>query len=339
MHVAIDVTPLESGHKLRGIGSYTKQLIKALKKHKSEHSFTFFTRGQSVPENADLVHYPYFDPFFITLPLIKPKPTVVTVHDLIPIVFSNHFPRGLRGEINWRIQRLSLKNVRAIITDSLSSKQDIARFTRFPQGKIYVVRLAPAKVFVKKKLRVFKNSYILYVGDVNWNKNIPGLLRAFTNIRQKENINLVLVGKQFLNSDLPETIGINGLIKKLSLGSSVKKLGYVSDEELAALYSHAQMYVQPSFAEGFGFPILEAMACGCPVVCSNPSSMSEISGPSVLVNPCKHDDIARGITSVLQLTGDQRERMVQEGFHWVKKFDWQKVARETIQVYESVVAR
>lgn len=338
MHVALDVTPLESGHKLRGIGSYTKQLIEALKKHKSNHLFTFFTRGQSIPKNADLVHYPYFDPFFITLPFIKPKPTVVTVHDLIPIAFSNHFPRGLRGEIKWRIQRLSLKNVRAIITDSLSSKDDIALFTGFPQGKIYVVRLAPAKVFDKKKPRLLKDPYVLYVGDVNWNKNISGLLRAFAVMKQKQNIDLVLAGMQFLNRELPETAAINDLIKKLSLEGSVKKLGYVSDEELAGLYENAQMYVQPSFAEGFGFPVLEAMASGCPVVCSNISSLVEISGPSILVNPYKHDDIARGMNTLLLFTRDQRERMVHEGFRWVKHFSWQKVAKETIGVYENVVA-
>lgn len=341
MHVAIDVSPLESDHKNRGIGSYTDQLIEALKKHKSEHSFSFFTRGQIVPKNADLVHYPYFDPFFLTLPLLKPKPTVVTVHDLIPIAFPKHFPRGLRGEFKWQIQKFSLKSSAAIITDSLRSKHDVVRLTEFSKEKIHVVRLAPASAYQikkNKKLRFPLKRYILYVGDVNWNKNIPGLLRAVANVGQKENVDLVLVGKQFLNSDLSETGVINSFIRELSLKTSIKKLGYVSDSDLAALYSNASVYVQPSFAEGFGFPILEAMACGCPVICANTPSLNEIAGPAKLVDPHNSENMAKAILAVLNFTKIERESVVNKGLQWVKNFSWDKVAEETIRVYESIVA-
>lgn len=348
MNVAIDVTPLESGHKLRGIGSYTQQLIEALEKHKSEHSFSFFTRGQKVPENVDLVHYPYFDPFFLTLPLTKPKPTVVTVHDLIPIANAEHFPRGLRGELKWQAQKLSLKGVAAIVTDSEASKRDIARLIGFPQNMIHVVYLAPSSVYrqirdskILKRVRdtyLLPKRYVLYVGDVNWNKNISGLLRAFANVRQNDhNIDLIFVGKQFLNNDLPETTTINNLVKDLSLEDHIHKLGYVKNSDLVALYTLATVYAQPSFAEGFGFPILEAMSCGCPVVCANTSSLTEIAGPSKLVNPCSIEDIANGILTVLNFTKTQRDSVTKEGLRWAKNFNWEKVAKETVRIYESIV--
>ncbi len=348
MRVAIDTTPLQSGHKLRGIGFYTGQLIEALKRYENKHSYQFFTRGQIVPENADLVHYPYFDPFFFTLPLSKPKPTVVTVHDLIPIAYSQNFPRGIRGELKWQTQKLSLQKARAVITDSNASKQDIHTFTGFPLESISVVYLAPSEIFrpmrdtknlteVSKRL-LLPNRFILYVGDVNWNKNISGLLRAFTIVQKKiDDLKLILVGKQFLNKELEETQIINALINSLGINSYIVRPGFVDENDLASVYSLATVYIQPSFAEGFGFPILEAMACGCPVVAANTSSLPEIAGPSKLVNPARPEAIADGLFWVFGMSATERRKLVQEGNQWLKRFSWRKVARETVAVYEKTL--
>jgi glycosyltransferase involved in cell wall biosynthesis len=127
MKIAIDITPLESAHRARGVGVYTKNLIDALETYGKQHTYLYFTGHQLVPPDADVVHYPYFDPFFLTLPLVKIKPALVTVHDLIPLVFPYKFPAGIRGRFAWHVQRLSLRGAKRIIADSNSSKNDIVR--------------------------------------------------------------------------------------------------------------------------------------------------------------------------------------------------------------------
>ncbi len=349
MHIAIDITPTQSGHKTRGVGSYTRLLVEALQKIKSDHSFYFFTRGKKLPKNVDLVHYPYFDPFFLTLPIIQPLPYVVTVHDLIPLAYPDKFPRGIRGEMKWQVQRLSLVRSKAIITDSYASKHDIARFTGISSDHIYPVHLAPAAHFHKvtdasllKKISVkyaLPKKFILYVGDVNWNKNVPGLLEAFALIKSTEfkDLGLVFVGKAFSETDVPEVQHINQKIRELHIGNSVVKLGFVPDNDLATIYSLAALYVQPSFAEGFGLPILEAMACGCPVVASDASSLSEISGPAIKVNPSDPLDMSGGIRQILQHKNIRA--LSKKGIAWAEKFSWEKVANQTITIYEKILTR
>lgn len=347
MNIAIDVSPLKTDHHIRGTGSYTKLLIEALQKHEARYSYYFFTRGQKLPKNIDVVHYPYFDPFFLTLPLNKPKPVVVTVHDLIPMAYPTHFPRGVRGEIKWQIQRWSLQRSKRVITDSQASKTDVVRYASIPSEKIRIIYLAPADIFrpikdVKMLARVSREyhlpkRFVLYVGDVNWNKNIPGLLRAIAELGLPgaHALPLVLVGKAFMNENLEEVKNIRKLINDLDIANQIFMPGFVPDEDLVAIYNLAAVYVQPSFAEGFGLPVLEAMACGCPVVSSKTSSLTEIAGPSLLVDVENPNGIASGIIKALQI---KREKWTQEAAGWVKKFNWRKTAVQTIAVYESALA-
>ncbi|MEK7587772.1 MAG: glycosyltransferase family 1 protein, partial [Patescibacteria group bacterium] len=323
--------------------------------YESKHSYSFFTRKQKVPKNVDLVHYPYFDPFFLTLSLLKPKPVVVTVHDLIPLVYPSHFPRGIRGDLKWRVQKFSLKNARRLITDSIASKRDIQAITGFSESLVDVIHLAPAETFypikdrnvllsVQKKYSL-PDSFILYVGDVNWNKNVQGAVKAFDILtktvfvkRLSLKATLVLVGKAFLDSNLCETQEINYLIRSLHLEEQVLRLGFVPEKDLVAFYNLATVYVQPSFAEGFGLPILEAMACGCPVVCARGSSLDEIAGPSIRVNASDISSIMDGILHAEKLSTSERTERIQKGYAWVKRFSWKKVASETVEVYEKALA-
>lgn len=350
MRIAFDVTPLESGHRLRGVGAYTRLLFDALHDFQGIHDFVFFHQGEEIPRDADLVHYPYFDPFFLTLPLIRSKPTVVTVHDLIPIGFPEHFPRGIRGEVKWLVQRQSLRGVDAVITDSLASKKDVVKFVGVHRDKVHVVYLAAAKIFRPIKemetLASVRNKYslpkqfVLYVGDVNWNKNIPGLIRAYSKLNQKqrERIALVLVGQAFIDKQLRETSEINTLIDHLGLTREVHKLGLVAEADLAAIYSLATVYVQPSFAEGFGLPVLEALSCACPVVSSNISSLAEIAGPAIKTNPYSTGDLTQKIGAALNMTQVKRQQLIDEGLKWVKNFTLEKTIKNTIKVYEKVLA-
>jgi len=327
MHIAIDITPLSTAHSRRGTGSYTRSLVDTLQKYETKHTYSLFTRRQKVPDSADLVHYPYFDPFFLTLPLYKPKPVIVTVHDLIPLVFPDKFPSGVRGALKWQLQKLSLKGARRIIADSMSSKNDISKIAGIDKNIIDVVYLAP-NISYKEKHAVSK-PYILYVGDVNWNKNVPGLLRAIAKVKTP----LILVGGAFLDDFLAETREINRLIRTLEIEKFIIRAGYVSDEKLARLYSGAIALIQPSFYEGFGLPVLEAMACGCPVVSTKNSSLAEIAGPAVSITP-EAENIAAGIKKILTI---DRDSQIKKQFDWVSQFTWKRVARETVMSYEKAV--
>ncbi|MCX6794066.1 MAG: glycosyltransferase family 1 protein [Candidatus Gottesmanbacteria bacterium] len=334
MHIAIDITPLESAHSGRGIGIYTKNLISALQKYGSHHSYSFFTRKQKVPDKADIVHYPYFDPFFLTLPLVKTKPAVVTVHDLIPLVFPDKFPVGLRGNIKWQIQKQSLRGAKRIIADSQCSKNDVSKITGIDKSLIDVIYLAPDPTCMSTARKRISTPYFLYVGDVNWNKNIPGLLRAFEDVPHSE---LVLVGGAFTDTTLAETIVINSLISVLGIEHRIKRVGRVTSKKLTELYSGATALIQPSFYEGFGLPVLEAFACGSPVVASMSSSLREIAGPAIRVQPDNIESIADGMKYVLSLSSDARKNLIGEGDKWVTQFTWQKVARETVLAYEKAL--
>ncbi|MCX6724680.1 MAG: glycosyltransferase family 1 protein [Candidatus Shapirobacteria bacterium] len=187
-----------------------------------------------------------------------------------------------------------------------------------------------------KKKYDLPDNFVLYVGDVNYNKNISGLIKAFADIKD-QNLKLVLVGKAFMDKEIKETQEISKLVKLLGLEKKVISLGWVSSEELAAIYNQATVYCQPSFYEGFGLPVLEAMACGCPVVCADNSSLKEICGQAALM--VKIDtiySIAQGISLLLD-NKTKREELSQKGLEWVKNFSWQKTAQKTYEVYKKLV--
>jgi len=349
MRIAIDTAPLHSGHTDRGVGGYTKNFIEALKTYQSGYSYLLFDSKSQSPPQADVIHYPYFDPFFLTLPLRSPRPTVVTVHDFIPIIFPEHFPKGLRGSIKWEIQKYSLQRKQRIITDSECSKKDIIRITGIKKEKIDVVYLAPSlqttvgtKNFelVRKQYGI-QGDYFLYVGDVNWNKNIPGLLHAFALFLKNQRRptthdprTLIFVGKAFLDQTLPQTREIDHMISDLKIGDHIIKTGYVDEKILSSLYTNAHALIQPSLYEGFGLPVLEAMSLGCPVVCSSSSSLPEIAGPSIMVDVNNQSSIVDGMNRVVSLSKEKRKQLVQQGFEWVRNFTWKKVAGDTVKSYE-----
>lgn len=348
MRVAIDTTPLQTGHKDRGVGRYTELLIESLQRYEKKHSYHFFTRGQKVPKDIELIHYPYFDPFFVTLPLFYSKPAVITVHDLIPLVFPDHFPAGIRGALKWLVQRRSLSRANRIIVDSEASKRDVVRIAGISEDTIDVVYLAPPPAFhsiervsslksTKEKYNL-PESFILYVGDINWNKNIFGMLKAFQRVtRHVSRIKLVLVGKAFLE-DSNEAREIASYIAYKNLSDEVVRIGGVSEEDLVAIYNLASVYIQPSFYEGFGLPVLEAMTCGVPVVTSRAASLTEIAGPAITVEPGDPDDISRGLHEALTSVPAKRSVLVAEQKAWVRRYAWRHVARETILSYEKALA-
>ena len=351
MKIAIDMSPLKSGHflqhRVRGTGFYLENLKKSLQEYYPANEYSFFHRSDVLNKNIDLIHYPYFEPFFLTLPVFPKNKRIVTVHDLTPLVFTEHFKVGLKGRVKWQIQKQALKNTDAIITDSISSKKDIIKFTGIKDSKINVVYLAAGEQFKKIQNSEFRiqnlrkkynlpEKFVLYVGDVTWNKNLPRLIDAV----EKINVPLVMVGKALtdktvdLNNPWNKNLGI--VRNKIKANKKITSLGFVSDEELVLLYNAATLFVMPSLYEGFGLPILEAMSCGCPVVTSKEGSIPEIAGEAAMnVNAYGVESIAKGIREVFN---DKNLQIVlsEKGVQQSKKFSWKKTAEETMSVYKKL---
>lgn len=367
MKVAIDISPIKTGHflkhRVRGTGVYLENLKRSLLKYHPENKYIFFTRGEKLPKDTDLVHYPYFEPFFRTLPLFRKYKTVITIHDLTPMVFPKEFPAGIRGKIKWQMQKYALKKADAIITDSNSSKKDIVKFVGVKPGRVHVVYLAAGEQYKKikdqaSKIKDLRNKYklpdkfVLYVGDATWNKNLPRLIQAI----HLTDIPLVMVGKALAEEKLDRTNPWNkdlvkvqnmirnqesrpagALAKRPEIINQIITLGFVPTEELVTFYNLATVFAMPSLYEGFGLPILEAMSCGCPVVTSKEGSMPEVAGDaSFYVDPYNIYGIAKGIEKVFSNTALQKE-LSEKGLLRAKKFSWEKTARETIKVYEKVL--
>lgn len=353
MIIAINNSPLVNAHKDRGIGIYTQELIGALARYEKDHVYKFFSHVQDIPHDADVVAYPFFDPFITSLPLYKSKPTVVTVHDLIPIIFPTHFPRGVRGELAWRVQRWSIYGARRIIADSYCTKNDIVTHIGINSKIIDVVPLAVRSSYAPitdahqlaktRAAYTLPNRFALYVGDINWNKNVIGLLRAWSRYKHQyadsKVEKLVLVGKAFVDGSTSELSEIEDFIQNNNIHESIVRLGYVPTDDLPVLYGMATLTIVPSVYEGFGLPLLEAMASGGVVAASDLSSLPEISGPAVKIDATNPDVIAATIDQISRYSSKRRQALIEKCVAWSKTFTWKKVAADTILSYEKAFTR
>lgn len=287
-----------------------------------------------------------------TLPIIRPKniKTVVTIHDLGAEYLKEYYQFPQRIYLN-RTTEYVLKYATHIITVSEATKREIEeRFGRkknltvIPEGynsEIYDFAKLKAQSFEntqdkKSKLKAILNKYnlikpyLLFVGTIQPRKNLTRLIKAFAKVKNKD-LELVLVGKKgWLYDDIFQLPG------ELGIKNKVRFLNYVDLEDLPFLYYQAKAFVFPSLCEGFGLPLLEAMACGCPVLTSNISSMPEIvEKAGFLVNPYHEDEIQQGIENIVNNVNLQK-RLRENGLQKVKNFSWEKAARETMKVFEKL---
>ncbi|MFH1536159.1 MAG: glycosyltransferase family 1 protein [Patescibacteria group bacterium] len=351
MKIAINNLPLKSDHKLRGIGYYTSHLIEFLRKDSSIELQEF----TNLPEikKVDVVHYPWFDLYFHTLPARRKFPTVVTIHDVMPLIFSKDYPVGLKGKINFILQKIALGSCKKVITDSNISKKDIVKYLKVDDEKVAVIPLAADPEFrvlnndtellrIKRKYHL-PDKFLLYVGDANWVKNLPFLIEGFLQLVKSsdlENVRLVLIGGVFLKDvesiDHPELDSLkrmNRLIKQYGLDEYIIRPGQIETDELAVFYNLATIYVQPSIYEGFGLPVLQAFTCGTPVVSSNCGSLPEIGGNSaVYFDPTNLKQFVSILKDVLENVS-LRNKLSKLGLSQAAKFSWKKVADETISIY------
>ena len=285
----------------------------------------------------------------ITLPLIKVCKYVITVHDLVPILYPNTVSK-LHTLSYYLCFRRIKERADIIITVSENTKRDLIRLFKVPEEKIRVIYNGyDKKTFrildendtiarIKLKYKIDTPFYLLYVGALEPKKNLVRLIDAYyelikTNRDLTNDYKLVIVGKKaWMYKNIFKEV------KKLGIESHIIFTGFVPQEDLVYLYNGAKLFLFPSIYEGFGLPVLEAMACGVPVVTSNISSLPEITGDAaLLVNPLDPKEITKAI---LRLLYDEQLylRLKQNGLKQAQKFSWERCTYETLKTYLEILA-
>ncbi|MCG8350425.1 MAG: glycosyltransferase family 4 protein [Chloroflexales bacterium] len=265
---------------------------------------------------------------------------VATIHDVIPYIYPQTSSR-----LDWLIYRfwlpLAVRHLDAIITDSTCSKNDILRYLPVQPERVFVIPIAANSAYRVIEQAAYTQTlarygvdfpYILYVGSLEARKNLTRLLEAYHRLRNwSTQWRLVVVGaRKWKFSPIFETV------QRLGLEAHVHFTGYIEEADLPAFYNGADLLAFPSLYEGFGLPILEAMACGTPVVTATSSSLPEVAGDAaILVDPYDSAAIAAGMRRVLE-NPDLAAMLRELGLARAQQFSWERTARETIAVYERV---
>lgn len=290
-------------------------------------------------EQVSLMHFPYF-----SVPVFYKKPFVITIHDLI----LHHYPTGQASTLNplaykvkyigYRyILRSAVKRASSIITVSQTTKNEIIKHMHVPKEKIHVTYEGVSPFLTKEmknnQIPLENETYFLHVGNVYPHKNTDNLLTAYMHFKKndRKNIKLVFVGRKDYFQEL--------LVKKvhsLHIKDDVFFFTDVSDSMLSSFYKHAIALVAPSFMEGFGLPVLEALANSCLVLASNISSFREIAaGAAIYFNPHDVSSIADMLQFASLHTKKTFDKYIQVGQNRSKQFTWEKMAKETVNIYES----
>jgi len=280
------------------------------------------------------------------IPLVSPVPSILTVHDIIPLLFPDYFKYSKYGFFSkysslFRL-KTSLIKAKKIISVSEYTKETLVEKLGVKPEKIKVIYSGAPEADSKslelpKELK--KGEYILNQGGIDIRKNLERLIRAFAKMKckvqsakRKENdLKLVITGK---NENIEERLRKE--IKILGISNKVIFPGYVDEERLWSLILQASCVCYPSLIEGFGGPVLEGFAAGVPVITSNISSLPEIAGGAAyLVNPKNEEEIAE---AMMKVTGEKetRDMLIRKGKERVKQFSWEKTAGETIKIYSDL---
>jgi glycosyltransferase involved in cell wall biosynthesis len=268
----------------------------------------------------------------------KKTKTVVTIHDLAFKFFPDHFPKKDLRRLNF-FTDYAVKNADKIIAISNSTKNDLLKI--YPKinadsirviyhgynKKLFRENISPNEIEkTKNRYGLHASRYMIFVGTIQPRKNIEILLEAFAILKREEKykpLKLVIAGSSGWLSD--------NIIEKIKKTADVIMTGKFETEDLPALLAGAEVFVLPSFYEGFGLPIIEAMACGTPVVAADNSSISEIAGDSALLfNPKSADNLAKILRDILE-NENLRNNLRKKGLERVKDFNWEKCARETLE--------
>jgi len=371
LRIAIDASP--AGASLGGVSRYTTELLKALPHvggpaaleiHPLAYPFRIRFGARKRPIDRlhillrDALWYPFglsmagrirrYDTMHMTTlmgPILSAGPLILTIHDLSVLHFPKQFPRWFRIYTGAMLPLVS-RRAAHIITDSEFSKSDIHEMFGVPLDRISVIPLGldhlqfrpvdrdRARAILSEKYGITA-PYFLTVGVISPRKNLSRLVQALIMIRASLPAAhlLLIVGEVGWHSqDLMDTIRSSGM------ADAVRLLGHVPDGDLSSIYSGAEALVYPSLFEGFGLPILEAMACGCPVIGSSASSIPEVIGDAGLIcNPKETESIAHQMRRILH-EPELSARLRAEGIRRASGFDWRRTAELTVDVYRRVAS-
>jgi len=372
MKIAIDARAAK-WYRGTGIGTYCYQLIHSLNKIDAYNDYSLFVPEdckleipfkdnfhikyikQEIQNNfwneVDIPNpliYKYMDIYHVPqngigLPKNKECPFVITLHDVIPYKMPETVGEQYLKIFNEKLPDI-ISLCDGIITVSEYSKQDIASAFNFPKEKIYVTYLASediykpydktlSKLIIEKNYSIF-GDYILYVGGFSPRKNILGLLESFSTLlpRLKKDLKLVIAGSKGKSYDMYKK-----RTEELHIEDKVIFPGFISMDHIPFLYSACELFVYPSFYEGFGLPPIEAMACGVPVIASNVTSIPEIVKDStLLVNPFDIVDLSEKMYEVL-LDSELRQSLISKGLKRSSDLTWQHTASSTLKAYENIL--
>ncbi|HEY7063233.1 MAG TPA: glycosyltransferase family 1 protein [Chloroflexota bacterium] len=294
-------------------------------------------------EALDLLHCPYF-----ASPIVSSIPTVVTIHDVIPLQLPEYRAR-LAGRVYTGLSALAARRARAVIAVSECSKRDIERTLHLPPERIHVIGNAvdesykpirdPRLLTAVRDRYGLAERFILYFGGFDVRKNVLRIVEAYARIREKfdEPYQLVLAGRlRFVGHPLYPDPRV--LVRELGLESDVIFTGQIREQDKAPLYSAAEVFVFPSLYEGFGMPVLEAMACGAAVVTSNNSALPEVAGDTaVLVDAERTEAIGEAILDLMRDPA-RRDTLGEAARARAAHFSWGAVAEQTMKVYAQAAA-
>ena len=365
MNVPIGIIAYSLDRQAGGIARYSKELIAALQQvgvnvtilqagkltfngraisiRRSKLLPALLTIGQieiariAYQQKLGLVHDPTgCAPLYLTR-----ARRVVTIHDVIPYIYPETSSRLDRMIYRFWLP-LVMSRLDSIITVSEQSKSDLVRYLPVKRENITVIPEAASPMFqpisqaqIEKVMlsHGIRFPYILYVGSIEARKNLKTLLEAYAQVRcWSQKWKLVIVGAHKWKYS-----AVFATLERLQLTSDVHFTGYVAEEDLPALYNGASLFVFPSLYEGFGLPVLEAMACGTPVITSNCSSLPEVAGEAaILVDPNDVNAIAMAIRQVLEESA-LADNMKVKGLARAQQFSWENTAKKTVSVYETAL--
>ncbi len=381
--IAIDLRPLQSGHKFRGIGKYIANVVPELFKIGAKDTFVCYYYGEEAPDlpysaNVELISGGDYNPdklasklarkFLMYQPglkedtqcdvlfqpdisfgLSKKSPTVVTLYDLIPIIYRDKYfvarkkPAILKpfwdlrnNQVFQQFMRINERFAKAdgIVSISQASIHDLHKLFANTSLVPYTITPLAAQALPKPSVkRIHNNPFMIYVGGTDSRKNLHQLVDMFTRaVEQGLDMDLLLIGYDFTQTNFYDTRKLLEHIEESSAKSHIKIIGYADDQKLATYYAQAKALLFSSEYEGFGMPILEAMQAGCPVVCFNNSSIPEVAGKAAIMADNKTDFI----NGIKRLANSEklRQELIRKGHKQASMFTWETTARKTYDAFK-----